>query len=328
MTKGDVDSPNIPGVWVGQRKDMYLPLLYLRANAADLGARPVVGPFWESPDIFVLAGVDPAKAPDRVFPIPGEIAIANSPNTIYANIWNFGNCAASEVIVEFYWCDPHLGINSASTHLIAQTVTSLGPKTHGIACHRVVKCPKAWSPMYLNGGHECLLVRVWDNPSDLPGEPLLDASLNRHVGQHNIHVVTAIQPANRALLPATSNLAGAFDNPLILKVGPLYGAPAQVNVERITPHNMPLLQLHTGKRGVFPAAAPPTGAAMLSRPMTIGGGIPSSGFGTNHDVVGDDQQVAFTTTDQKPGPGQAHVYRINAKQDGVVFGGYTVVILG
>jgi hypothetical protein len=45
-------------------------------------------------------------------------------------------------------------------------------------------------------------------------------------------------------------------------------------------------------------------------------------------VQGDDQQVAFTTTDNAPGPGEAHVYRVSATQAGVTFGGYTVVILG
>src|SRR5436853_3372609 len=41
--------------WPGQRGDLYLPYLLMRANAGDLGARPVVGPFWESPDILLLA---------------------------------------------------------------------------------------------------------------------------------------------------------------------------------------------------------------------------------------------------------------------------------
>src|SRR5439155_16702384 len=98
LTKGDLESPNPPGVWVGPRKDMYLPYLFMRANPGDLGARPVVGPFWESPDILVLAGVGPAHAP-AVPPKLGETALANRSNTIYAHVWNFGNCAAAEIIV-------------------------------------------------------------------------------------------------------------------------------------------------------------------------------------------------------------------------------------
>jgi hypothetical protein len=306
---------------------MYLPFLFMRANPGDFGTRPVVGPFWESPDILLLAGVAPAQAP----PIPpqlGQIALANKPNTIYAHVWNFGNCAAAEVIVEFYWCDPSLGINAASTHLIAQTITSLGAKGSGRA-HAVVKCPEAWTPAFLNGGHECLLVRAWDNTSDLPGEPKLDASINRHVAQRNIHVVqTGAAPHALLHAAAAAPPPAALGTPLLLKVGPLYGAPAQVNVERLAPHNMPWLQLHTGVRGKFPAQAPPSGTPVLSRPTAPGGGFSLGGLGAQQHVTGDDQQVAFTTSDAMPAAGEAHVYRVSASQGGVLFGGYTVVILG
>ena len=54
-------------------------ILFMRANAGDLGARPIVNaPFWESPDIFVLAGVDPAFAPDLP-PALGDVAKAGAP---------------------------------------------------------------------------------------------------------------------------------------------------------------------------------------------------------------------------------------------------------
>jgi hypothetical protein len=329
LTKGDLNKPNIPGSWVGPRKDMCLPFLFMRANPGDLGKRPVAGPFWESPDIFILPGVSPAFAP----PVPpklGDTALANQPNTIYAHVWNFGNSGASEVIVEFYWCDPSLGVNNASVHLISQEEIALGAKGSGNS-HKVVKCSEPWTPTFLNGGHECLLVRVWDNPSDLPGEPKLDASINRHVGQRNIHVIAS--PGAPMLIAAhLLNLApaplAAQGQPLFLKVGPLYGAPAEVNVERIAPHIMPWLQLHTGERGKFPAQATPTGTPALSGPVSVGGGYPVGGLGTRQTVTGDDQQVAFTTSDAMPDKGEAHVYRVSASQDGVVFGGYTVVVLG
>jgi hypothetical protein len=322
LTTGDINAPNIPGVWFGPRKDMDLPYLFLRANPADLGARPVVGaPFWESPDIFILAGVTPALAP----PLPpalGQVALAGQPNTIYAHVWNFGNAAANEIVVEFYWVDPSLGISPGSVHLIAQTFMSLGAKGSGKS-HAVVKCPEAWTPTFVNGGHECLLVRVWDNPADLPGEPKFDASINRHVGQRNIHVVA---PGPKPL--GADVLASPPGQPLLLKVGPLYGAPARVAVDRVSPSAVPWLQLHTGKRGVFPAMAAPTGAPALSAPTTTGGGFPTAGGAPQQDVQGDDQYVALTTSDDPPGPGEAHVYRVSATQTGAVFGGYTVVILG
>ena len=120
----------------------------------------------------------------------------------------------------------------------------------------------------------------------------------------------------------------ALDQPLLLKVGPLYGAPAKVAVARVSPNVVPWLQLHTGRRGVFPAMATPTGVPTLTPPTTTGGGFPSTGAAAQQDVHGDDQHLAFSTSDDAPGPGEAHVYRVNATQDGATFGGYTVVILG
>ena len=321
LTKGDINAPNKPGVWVGPRADLDLPYLFMRANPADLGARPVVGaPFWESPDIFLLGGVTPSLAP-AIPPTLGQTAQAGRPNTIYAHVWNFGNAAANEVVVEFYWVNPSLGISAASVNLIGQTVTSLGAKGSGHA-HALVKCPEAWAPTFVNGGHECLLVRVWDNPSDLPGQPAFDASWNRHVAQRNIHV----DAAGMGLVPAPGG--PALQQPILIKVGPLFGAPATVAVDRVAPHAVPWLQLRTGQRGVFPAMAPPTGLPSLSPPTTNAGGFPTTGGGASHQVRGDDKHVAFSTTDAAPGPGEAHVYRVSASQAGSVFGGYTIVLLG
>jgi hypothetical protein len=324
LTKGDLHKPDQPGVWVGPRASMDLPYLFMRANPGDLGARPVPAgvPFWESPDIFILAGVTPTLAP----PVPaelGQVALAGQPNTIYAHVWNFGKAAANEVVVEFYWVDPALGISPEGMHFIAQTFISLGAKDSGRS-HAVVKCPEAWTPTYINGGHECLLVRIWDNPSDVPGEPKFDASINRHVAQRNIHVVAP----GAAMLMAGGAPKLALADPLLIKVGPLYGAPAQVAVARVSPDVVPWLQLHTGQRGVFPAMASPTGQPSLSPPTTPGGGFPVTPAAAQQTVHGDDQHVALNTTDDAPGPGEAHVYRVSATQNGVLFGGYTVIILG
>jgi hypothetical protein len=38
--------------------------------------------------------------------------------------------------------------------------------------------------------------------------------------------------------------------------------------------------------------------------------------------------VAFTTTDDPPGHGEAHVYRVTASQNGEMFGGYTIIVTG
>ena len=263
LTTGTINQPDQPGVWGGPRSDLQLPYLFMRANAGDLGVRPVVNaPFWESPDIFILAGVDPASAPD-IPPALGQVAQAGQPNTIYAHVWNFGNASANEVLVEFYWVNPALGISADSVNLIAQTVTAIGTKGSGNA-HVMVKCPEAWVPTFVNGGHECLLVRVWDNPSDLPGQPPFDASWNRHVAQRNIHVNAPGMTTGGAL--GLKPAGFALQQPILIKVGPLFGAPATVAVERVAPSTVPWLQLRTGTRGVFPVMATPTGTPALSPP--------------------------------------------------------------
>ncbi|MEO6702910.1 MAG: hypothetical protein ABI140_18780 [Jatrophihabitantaceae bacterium] len=299
----------------------------MRANQGDLGARPVVGPFWESPDILLLAGVDPAVAPARP-PELGQTALAGKPNTLYAHVWNFGLAQAPNVIVEFYWCDPSLGIGPSSANLIGQSMVSLGARGSGRS-HAVVKCPIGWVPTFVNGGHECLLVRIWDETSDGLGTPPWDAALNRHVAQRNIHVIAAAdQPHALRRLDAPAALTDLLTGPLTLKVGPLYGEPAQVAVERVAPHAMPWLQLRTGVRGQFPAQAAPTGQVLLGAPRSIGGGANFGGQAPTQQVTDDDQQVTFATGDTAPAAGQAHVYRVTASQQGQVFGGYTVVLLG
>ena len=305
VTVGDVNATHPKDSWPGVRKNLPLPFLFFRGNAGDTGTRPTTGPFWESPDVYLLAGVHPKDAP----PIPsqlGETALAHHPNTVYAHVWNFGRAAAHDIIVEFYWCDPALGFNANRAHLIGRATAHLGARGSGRA-HHVVKCPDPWVPTFVNGGHECLLVRAWDNVGDLLTTPEWDAAANRHLAQRNVHVIPAAE-------------MGSLEHSVTISVGPLFGEPATVSVQREHPANMPWLQLHTGVRGVFPAPAPATGMVGLG----LDGGAPVG----SHQVEGDGVHVTLHATDDPPAPGAAHVYRVTGSQGGAAFGGYTVVVLG
>ncbi len=303
LTPGQITGTLPTTTWPGPRKNLHLPYLFMRANPGDTGTRPVSGPFWESPDIYIIPGVKPSLAP-AVPPQLGQNALAHADNTIYAHVWNLGRGPARDVGVLFYWCDPSIGFNPAGAHLIGTAFTSLAARGNS-GCHRVVKCPESWPATYVNGGHECLLVKVFD-VADPMTTPEWDASVNRHIGQRNIHVIPAGQ---------------GQDAPLQLSVGQLFGRPATVAVTRAEPTTMPWLQLHTGVRGVYPPAAVPTGTIAVTR-MDGGAG------GGSLQVHAEDQPVMFTTTDAPPPPGSAHVYRVTATQDGQVFGGYTVVLGG
>jgi hypothetical protein len=94
-----------------------------------------------------------------------------------------------------------------------------------------------------------------------------------------------------------------------------------VTVTRDQPTSMPWLQLHSMTRGAFPPAAPPSGLVGLGTP---GGLLDQAGV----NVTGEGQQVALGSSDSPPAPGGAHLYRVTASQNGQVFGGYSVVVLG
>lgn len=304
ITPGQITGTEPPTVWPGPRQQMWLPYILIRAYPGDTGARPTQGVFWESPDVYIEPGVAPAAAPDVPAQL-GQVALANQDNTVYGHIWNLGRGPAREVVVQFYWCNPALGFNPAGATLIGTTFTTLGDRDSG-SCHAVVKCPVSWVPTFVNGGHECLLVRAWDVAADPLTTPEWDASQNRHLGQRNIHVVPPGQ---------------SMQSPITLAVGQLFGQPAQVTVTRDQPTSMPWLQLHSMARGAFPPAAPPSGLVALGTP---GGLLDQTGV----TVTGDGQQVALGSSDNPPAPGSAHLYRVTASQNGQVFGGYSVVVLG
>ena len=268
----------------------YTPYLLIRSSVSDLGARPLPqgAVFWESPDVWV-AGPDGTNQP-----VPGV------PNTVYARVNNLGYEQANGVVVTFWWSDPSLAITAAQP-IGTAFVNSPGRQS------RVVQCPEPWVPVVVNGGHECLLVRIWDVTADPMTTPEWDARVNRHLGQRNIHVVPAVG-GNGAL-------------PLKLSVGQLFGQNADIAVARHAPTTMPWLQLHGGVRGVFPTQAIGTGAITLAAPGQIG-------TGAAVQAAGDGAQVVFATGDQTPPPGQAQVYRVTASQGGQVIGGYTVVHTG
>jgi hypothetical protein len=320
---GIIKIPSRPGnVWPGPRTKLYLPFLFIRATAGDTAARPIAGTFWESPDILILPGVAPSAAP----PLPpdlGGVAKSGADNTIYAHVWNLGQAPAHGALVEFYWFNPSLGFSGKDANLIGKTYVDLGPRS-GAESHKLVKCPSSWIAMYENGGHECIVVRISQPVTDPLSGPAWDASQNRHIGQRNIHVMTAAEAAAKPTIG--------------INIGPLYNQPAQVAVARADTGTMPWLHLVTNSRTKTLATASASGDVGITPPIPSGAGLPNLGaipnprgvglIGDSHGVTGDGQQVGFVATDGDPGSGNAHVYRVSGSQNGGTFGGYTVVVLG
>ena len=190
------------------RAQSFLPYLLVRSLVGDRGDRPFNQAFWESPDIWTAHG-DPASTP-AIPPDHGGVVVAGQPNTVYAHVWNLGFAPLAGVVVEFYWFNPSLGIDGSDANLIGIGRCELAARGMP-GSHVLVKCPKAWVPVMENGGHECLVVRVYGI-----GDPLGNNDwqpwLNRHVAQRNVSVVStmdfgkliahlgAVKPANRLQL--------------------------------------------------------------------------------------------------------------------------------
>lgn len=162
---------------IGQDDDnpraVVTPWLVMRYQDADVGLRPIPSGhvFWQSPDVWV-DGPDPLGRP-----------VAGQPNTVMARIFNFGAFDAVPVKVDFYWGDPSIGLGATHMNLIGTAFTEVR-SLHAVT----VACPKAWVPIMVNGGHECLMV----NCSNWVADPIINPfkpRLDRHVGQRNVQVI-------------------------------------------------------------------------------------------------------------------------------------------
>ena len=327
------------GPTFGPRKDEFLPYLLIRAASGDRGDRPFNGPFWESPDIFVVPNQDSATAA----PLPstfGGTAQANAPNTLYAHVWNFGKAPVHRARVEFYWFNPSLGISQADANLIGAAWVDLANRftlfpswvqinqSYGQwmsqGCHAIVRCPVTWVPPFENNGHECLVVRVFEPILDAVSPSQFSAAADRHVGQRNIAVVKASSPA-------------AID--LNLSLGyPVAPSRAEADVALDAPSTMEWLKLYTGSRN--PVFNSPTGTITagfstptLRSPKTGQPQPPNNApppifkprikFQQHCDPL----KVTFHADAPNLQPNDAQVLRLRHLAGGKVVGGYTVVLL-
>jgi hypothetical protein len=156
----------------GDRRDQTAWLL-LRYAAPDLGIRPIPPGqvFWDSPDLWVESS-DPFGNP-----------VASEQNYLHARVFNLGAFMASPVKVDFYWANPALGLGPNTMNFIGSEYVEI-PSVSAVD----VRCATAWVPAVVNGGHECVMVNCscWLlDPTTHPFQPTLD----RHVGQRNLHVV-------------------------------------------------------------------------------------------------------------------------------------------
>ena len=144
-------------------------LLTVRANLADLGARPVY-PSWNSPDIYQPSG-------DII-----EVTVGTSVQLI-ALVNNFGDLPAYAVRVTFWAADSGLGISKAAAD---PPIGTSAPQTVAGAPVEFW-CDTMWTPEAVSpGAHPCLVVQAEgvNCPIKQPFRPDLDPQ----VGQHNLTI--------------------------------------------------------------------------------------------------------------------------------------------
>jgi len=325
----------------GPRKDEFLPFLFIRAKAGDRGGRKINGEFWESPDIYVAPNLESSIAP-LMPPTVGGVAQASAPNTLYAHVWNTGKAPAYRVRVEFYWFDPSLGISRSDSNLLGAAYVDLGNRYSHLAdwtvmnrsygsflskgCHAIVKCPETWVPKFLNGGHECLVVRVFEPFMDGVSPDEFSAASNRHVGQRNIAVVQAASPASIDIALNLGYLPIATD--------------AEVEVVLEDPATMEWLKLYTGKSSPDlhtpqqPVVAGLLPATLLRSRVPKISDLP---FECRNPLLQrtervprgcDPLSISFHASAANLKAKEAQVLRVRQRVQGEIVGGYSIVLIG
>jgi hypothetical protein len=338
--KQKVHETIVNGPTFGPRIDEHLPYLLMRSTPADQGQRPMQGVFWESPDIFVAAGLDADTAPLRP-PTTAGIARAAAPNTLYAHVWNLGRAPAYRARVEFYWFNPSLGISQSDAHLIGATWVDLGNRLAQRAdweevttpygswlsrgSHAIVRCPVTWVPTYENGGHECLVVRVFEPFMDGLPQAQFSSQQDRHVAQRNIAVVPTGSPAS-------------IDMSLSLGYLPKTGS-TEVRVDVEAPEAMDWIKVLLWSRTPTVRSAIGKVTAGVLPPTPVGARVPvmsqvdercrsellrqTERFERGCDPLA----IAVHANAERLGEQEASVIRVRQSVAGDLVGGYTVVLM-
>jgi hypothetical protein len=136
-------------------------------------------PHWYlSPDIWVVPGSDPGGAPGS--PVAGQ------PAYLWAHVANPGSTAANGVRVNFYWANPALQVLRSNANLVGSAFADVAA-----GGGQDVLCLVPWTPVIVNGGHECLVAEAIhaSDPLPVPLPDDFDPPAFRQVAQKNLTVL-------------------------------------------------------------------------------------------------------------------------------------------
>lgn len=139
-------------------------------------------PWWYlSPDIWVVPGTDPNGPPG--------VPAAGQASYVWARVHNRGTDPVNSATVLYWWADPSTTISPNTAHLIGTSYVSLGAGQTA-----EVLCLTAWTPAWVNGGHECLIAQAFASQDPLsphtPDTPF-DPPNDRHTAQRNLTLLAA-----------------------------------------------------------------------------------------------------------------------------------------
>jgi hypothetical protein len=337
------------------RQDGLWPYLLIRAAQGDTGVRqPPVGYFWESPDIRVYEGDvhDPNSAAPVLHPTPGL------PHSVFVHVWNLGRLPALGVTVRAWWANPSFSFDASSPeppHYIGGTRVNLGDRTSA-DCHQLVRIEGLWTPVVENGGHECLLA-VASHVMD-PALGGFSASTDRHVGQRNVTLaapqfdLTPLLNRLGAVLTVGSDLqllhGGAQVAPILLAHKVVAGRdvvlPQLRDVVTPIPGQATVGHLGTvtrtlGGHAVIPGLASvramtdPASITTVDRGILLGGRVSverriSPALAVIQALKVRDLTAGSIARAVSVTSGDGNLLRFQEVRNGVVIGGYSVIVRG
>jgi len=138
-------------------------------------------PWWLSPNVWAV----PTSNPNE--PSPGEISpVVNSQYFLVANVRNTSSSDVLNAEVYFWWANPSLGIlTTANANLVGKSQVSVVGNGSNTSLEL-----SAWTPTFVNNGHECLIAAVVEGGG--PPPTVLDGANDPTVAQHNLGVVNIV----------------------------------------------------------------------------------------------------------------------------------------
>ena len=150
--------------------------------------------WWLSPDIWVASPPSTSTSPHVANPVAGQtydvwVRVKNSTGATIS-----GPPPALPWSLNVVWAIPSAGpipLSTLPSGDVLNETTLLDPIAGGASAP--IKCANQWTPVFENGGHECLI--AWTNANNIayPNEPYLDGDAgpgdNWSIAQHNLGVL-------------------------------------------------------------------------------------------------------------------------------------------